>query len=91
MNIIHRPSHSQSLVGVSDFQFVCLSPRFHVFPPSVVMMGEQSELDAQWSASCLKALDGFLMILSQDGDVVYTSETVSKCLGISQVTLTHTE
>ncbi|XP_053476182.1 hypoxia inducible factor 1 subunit alpha a [Ictalurus furcatus] len=54
---------------------------------NTVMMGEQSELDAQWSASCLKALDGFLMILSQDGDVVYTSETVSKCLGISQIDL----
>ncbi|MCI4376899.1 hypothetical protein PGIGA_G00193700 [Pangasianodon gigas] len=54
---------------------------------NTVMMGEQSELDTQWSASCLKALDGFLMILSQDGDVVYASETVSKCLGIPQIDL----
>ncbi|XP_058242460.1 hypoxia inducible factor 1 subunit alpha a isoform X2 [Hemibagrus wyckioides] len=54
---------------------------------NTVMMAEPSELDTQWSASCLKALDGFLMILSQDGDVVYTSETVSKCLGISQIDL----
>ncbi|XP_027023244.2 hypoxia inducible factor 1 subunit alpha a isoform X2 [Tachysurus fulvidraco] len=54
---------------------------------NTVMMSEQSELDTQWSSSCLKALDGFLMILSQDGDVVYTSETVSKCLGISQIDL----
>ncbi|XP_060781128.1 hypoxia inducible factor 1 subunit alpha a isoform X2 [Neoarius graeffei] len=54
---------------------------------NAVMMGEQSELDTQWSASCLKALDGFLMILSQDGDVVYASETVSKCLGIPQIDL----
>ncbi|GAA6080561.1 hypoxia inducible factor 1 subunit alpha a isoform X1, partial [Tachysurus ichikawai] len=54
---------------------------------NTVMMAEQSELDTQWSSSCLKALDGFLMILSQDGDVVYTSETVSKCLGISQIDL----
>ncbi|KAK3554474.1 hypothetical protein QTP70_023482, partial [Hemibagrus guttatus] len=73
-----------SLVGVSYFFWL---PWFHEFPPSVVMMGEPSELDTQWSASCLKALDGFLMILSQDGDVVYTSETVSKCLGISQIDL----
>ncbi|XP_053357565.1 hypoxia inducible factor 1 subunit alpha a [Clarias gariepinus] len=54
---------------------------------NAVMMDEQSELDTQWSASCLKALDGFLMILSQDGDVVYTSETVSRCLGIPQIDL----
>ncbi|XP_046693734.1 hypoxia inducible factor 1 subunit alpha a isoform X1 [Silurus meridionalis] len=54
---------------------------------NTVMMGELSDLDSQWTAFCLKALDGFLMILSQDGDVVYTSETVSKCLGISQIDL----
>ncbi|KAL7889191.1 hypothetical protein AOLI_G00014490 [Acnodon oligacanthus] len=27
------------------------------------------ELDSRWSACCLKALDGFLLVLSQDGDV----------------------
>lgn len=34
----------------------------------------------------LKALDGFMMVLSSDGDMVYLSENVSEYLGVSQVT-----
>lgn len=33
----------------------------------------------------LKALDGFVIILSSDGDIVYLSQNVSDYLGISQV------
>uniref|UniRef100_A0A9J8DN53 Hypoxia-inducible factor 1-alpha n=2 Tax=Cyprinus carpio TaxID=7962 RepID=A0A9J8DN53_CYPCA len=47
-----------------------------------------SELDSQWNSSYLKALDGFLMVLSADGDIVYLSENVSKCLGLPQIDLT---
>lgn len=46
-----------------------------------------TELDSQWNSSYLKALDGFLMVLSADGDIVYLSENVSKCLGLPQVIL----
>ncbi|XP_059373297.1 hypoxia-inducible factor 1-alpha-like [Carassius carassius] len=45
----------------------------------------ESDLDSQWNSSYLKALDGFLMVLSADGDIVYLSESVSKCLGLPQV------
>ncbi|XP_007247604.3 hypoxia inducible factor 1 subunit alpha a [Astyanax mexicanus] len=45
------------------------------------------ELDSQWSGCCLKALDGFLMVLSHDGDVVYVSENVNRCLGLPQIDL----
>ncbi|KAL6488095.1 hypothetical protein MHYP_G00047210 [Metynnis hypsauchen] len=48
-------------------------------------LSEGCELDSRWSVCCLKALDGFLLVLSQDGDVVYVSEYVSKCLGLPQV------
>uniref|UniRef100_A0A4W4HD02 Hypoxia-inducible factor 1-alpha n=1 Tax=Electrophorus electricus TaxID=8005 RepID=A0A4W4HD02_ELEEL len=51
------------------------------------MLGEESALDSQWTASCLKALDGFLMVLSQDGDMVYMSDSVSRCLGLPQIDL----
>ncbi|XP_073689974.1 hypoxia inducible factor 1 subunit alpha a [Garra rufa] len=48
----------------------------------------ESEVDSQWNSSYLKALDGFLMVLSADGDIVYLTENVSKCLGIPQIELT---
>ncbi|KAK2896853.1 hypothetical protein QQF64_005559 [Cirrhinus molitorella] len=48
----------------------------------------ESEVDSQWNSSYLKALDGFLVVLSADGDIVYLSENVSKCLGIPQIDLT---
>lgn len=33
----------------------------------------------------VQALDGFLFIVSEDGDVTYVSENVSEFLGIQQV------
>lgn len=33
----------------------------------------------------LKALDGFMLVLSNNGDMIYLSENVSDYLGISQV------
>ncbi len=52
---------------------------------SLDVLNVESELDSQWNSSYLKALDGFLMVLSADGDIVYLSESVSKCLGLPQV------
>lgn len=52
---------------------------------SLDVLNVESEVDSQWNSSYLKALDGFLMVLSNDGDIVYLSENVSKCLGIPQV------
>uniref|UniRef100_A0A7N8XSQ8 Hypoxia-inducible factor 1-alpha n=1 Tax=Mastacembelus armatus TaxID=205130 RepID=A0A7N8XSQ8_9TELE len=49
---------------------------------------EEAALDVQLSSSYLKALDGFLMVLSEDGDMIYLSENVNKCLGLAQFDLT---
>lgn len=54
---------------------------------SLDILDVETELDSQWNSSYLKALDGFLMVLSADGDIVYLSENVSKCLGLPQVIL----
>lgn len=51
------------------------------------MADEETELDIQLNSSYLKALDGFLMVLSEDGDMIYLSENVNKCLGLAQVSL----
>ncbi|XP_041827042.1 hypoxia inducible factor 1 subunit alpha a [Melanotaenia boesemani] len=52
------------------------------------MAEEETELDIQLNSSYLKALDGFLMVLSEDGDMIYLSENVNKCLGLAQFDLT---
>uniref|UniRef100_A0A671XH05 Hypoxia-inducible factor 1-alpha n=1 Tax=Sparus aurata TaxID=8175 RepID=A0A671XH05_SPAAU len=49
---------------------------------------EEKELDLQLNSSYLKALDGFLMVLSEDGDMIYLSENINKCLGLAQFDLT---
>lgn len=46
---------------------------------------EETELGLQLNGSYLKALDGFLMVLSEDGDMIYLSENINKCLGLAQV------
>nr|ADH01741.1 hypoxia-inducible factor 1 alpha [Callionymus valenciennei] len=46
-----------------------------------------SELDLHFNSSYLKALEGFLMVLSEDGDMIYVSDNVNKCLGLAQLDL----
>ncbi|XP_070775961.1 hypoxia inducible factor 1 subunit alpha a isoform X2 [Enoplosus armatus] len=52
------------------------------------MAEEETELDVQLNSSYLKALEGFLVVLSEDGDMIYLSENVNKCLGLAQFDLT---
>uniref|UniRef100_W5UA58 Hypoxia-inducible factor 1-alpha n=1 Tax=Ictalurus punctatus TaxID=7998 RepID=W5UA58_ICTPU len=49
---------------------------------------KESELESQLNSFYLKALDGFLMVLSEDGDMVYLSDNVCKCMGLTQFDLT---
>lgn len=56
-------------------------------PPDEPKPEEESELDTQLNSPYLKALEGFLMVLSEDGDIIYLSENVNKCLGLAQVSL----
>ena len=37
----------------------------------------------------MQALDGFLMVVSQDGRVLFSSESIANYLGLRQVCLTH--
>ena len=49
--------------------------------------GEESALsiDSLIDNYYLKALDGFAMILSQDGDIIFISENVTQYMGLKQV------
>ncbi|KAK7133237.1 hypothetical protein R3I94_015190 [Phoxinus phoxinus] len=49
---------------------------------------KENELESQLNGFYLKALEGFLMVLSEDGDMVYLSENVSKSMGLTQFDLT---
>lgn len=51
------------------------------------MAEEKTDLDIQLNTPYLKALEGFLLVLSEDGDIIYISENVNKCLGLAQVGL----
>ncbi|XP_030628205.1 hypoxia inducible factor 1 subunit alpha a [Chanos chanos] len=53
-----------------------------------VALAEESVLESQLNSFYPKALDGFFMVLSEDGDMVYVSENISKCLGLPQFDLT---
>lgn len=43
------------------------------------LLGNESE------QMLIKALDGFLLVLSDDGDITYVSENVTELLGLQQV------
>uniref|UniRef100_A0A8C3A0Q6 Hypoxia-inducible factor 1-alpha n=1 Tax=Cyclopterus lumpus TaxID=8103 RepID=A0A8C3A0Q6_CYCLU len=54
----------------------------------VLSTEDETELESQLNGSYLKALEGFLLVLSEDGDMIYLSENVNKCLGLAQFDLT---
>ncbi|XP_030070015.1 hypoxia-inducible factor 1-alpha [Microcaecilia unicolor] len=48
----------------------------------------ENELDKQLNSFYLKALEGFVLVLTEDGDMIYLSENVNKCMGLTQFELT---
>lgn len=45
----------------------------------------EAKMEKELNCFYLKALDGFVMVLSEDGDMIYMSENVNKCMGLTQV------
>ncbi|XP_062851765.1 hypoxia inducible factor 1 subunit alpha a [Trichomycterus rosablanca] len=82
------PLHHSIISGLDKASVIRLTLSYlHLRSALNTVKMDELELDTQWTSSFLKALDGFLMILSKDGDVVYVSENVSRCLGIPQLDL----
>jgi len=44
-----------------------------------------TELKTKLDQQYYKSLDGFLMVIAKNGDIVYVSENIEKYLGLSQV------
>ncbi|XP_069063782.1 hypoxia-inducible factor 3-alpha isoform X2 [Pleurodeles waltl] len=48
---------------------------------------DATEMDVQMEGCPLRSLDGFLMVLSEDGDMIFLSDNVDKHLGLGQLEL----
>lgn len=44
-----------------------------------------TETEKQMDSFYLKALEGFIMMVTQDGDIIFLSENTSKYMGLTQV------
>lgn len=63
--------------------------RTHKLLSSVCSENEsEAEADQQMDNLYLKALEGFLAVVTQDGDMIFLSENISKFMGLTQVELT---
>ncbi|XP_070788457.1 endothelial PAS domain-containing protein 1 isoform X1 [Pituophis catenifer annectens] len=63
--------------------------RTHKLLSSVCTHNEREiEKDQQLDNLYLKALEGFITVITQDGDMIFLSENISKYMGLTQVELT---
>ncbi|KAM6221943.1 endothelial PAS domain-containing protein 1 [Rhynchocyon petersi] len=63
--------------------------RTHKLLSSVCSENEsEAEADQQMNNLYLKALEGFIAVVTQDGDMIFLSENISKFMGLTQVELT---
>ncbi|XP_066234445.1 endothelial PAS domain-containing protein 1 [Saccopteryx leptura] len=63
--------------------------RTHKLLSSVCSENEsEAEADQQMDNLYLKALEGFIAVVTQDGDMIFLSENISKFMGLTQVELT---
>lgn len=63
-----------------------IKPDFISFPVCPAGgLDSEDEMNPQMDCFYLKALDGFVMVLTDDGDMVYISDNVNKYMGLTQV------
>ncbi|XP_013777174.1 hypoxia-inducible factor 1-alpha-like isoform X2 [Limulus polyphemus] len=53
--------------------------------PTAEILKSLPSSSSKWDSAFLKALEGFLLVLSEEGDIVYLSENVHQYLGLSQI------
>lgn len=56
--------------------------------PGRTVQQTQSQDDSQMDSLYLKSLEGFVAVVTSDGDMIFLSENVSKFMGLTQVSLT---
>lgn len=68
--------------GYGAEDFTC----FFFFPSVCADSENELEADQQMDNLYLKALEGFIAVVTQDGDMIFLSENVNKYMGLTQVT-----
>ncbi|XP_076358893.1 hypoxia-inducible factor 1-alpha-like isoform X2 [Tachypleus tridentatus] len=53
--------------------------------PAAEILKSLPSNSSKWDSAFLKALEGFLLVLSEEGDIVYLSENVHQYLGLTQI------
>lgn len=67
-------------------RFTSFRLRFPQPMPAVCTHNERRiETDQQLDNLYLKALEGFITVITQDGDMIFLSENISKYMGLTQV------
>lgn len=56
-----------------------------IFSVNIDQIPDENDCPSNMSEICNKALDGIVLIMTADGDIVFISENVSSYLGLSQV------
>lgn len=74
---------------------MCLTPHSRKLPnltlfPVCSENESEAEADQQMDNLYLKALEGFIAVVTQDGDMIFLSENISKFMGLTQVTPSYT-
>ncbi|KAK7901127.1 hypothetical protein WMY93_017896 [Mugilogobius chulae] len=64
------------------------SPRGLTEPLSVSIISRSSTDDGQMDGLYLKSLEGFITVVTSDGDMIFLSENINKFMGLTQVELT---
>lgn len=83
------PSVSSHLDKASIMRLAISFLRTHKLLSSVCSENEsEAEADQQMDNLYLKALEGFIAVVTQDGDMIFLSENISKFMGLTQVELT---
>ncbi|KAF4084901.1 hypothetical protein AMELA_G00111290 [Ameiurus melas] len=62
--------------------------RTHKFLTSAGCMSRQLKEDTQMDTLYLKALQGFVAVVTSEGDMIFLSENISKFMGLTQVEIT---
>lgn len=81
--------HDQTgyVVLFDSFRYAFVSRRPRNFVPVPDILHKEEEKMFAEDSVFLKSLEGFLLVLSHEGDIVYLSENVADYLGITQVRL----
>lgn len=58
---------------------------FWCLPPGCRNRSSEGNADEQMDSQYLKSLEGFITVVTSEGDIIFLSENINKFLGLTQV------